>query len=285
MMVEKRPLLTILTHTLLIIGIVIMGLPIYVALVTSTQSMDTLNSAKDVIPLIPGHETLNNYKVALLGSSKYGLQPGLLLLWNSFCMAITIAVCKIIVAILSAYAIVYFKFRFRMVFFWLIYITLMLPVEIRIVPTFNIIVNLGMLNKFSGLTLPLIASATATFMFRQFFMTIPRQYVEAASIDGAGPIRFFIDIILPLSKTNIVAMFVIMFIYGWNQFLWPLLVVSDNAQLHTIVVGLMQASDTLGNIPNWNFIMAQTMLATIIPVIIIIFMQRWFVKGLIETEK
>ncbi|MBK2124092.1 sn-glycerol-3-phosphate ABC transporter permease UgpE [Fangia hongkongensis] len=284
-MVERRPLLTFITHALLILGILIMALPLYVAFVTSTQSMEAINSAKGVIPMLPGGHMIENYKIALTGSTHFGVPPALLLLWNSFLMAMAIAVGKIVLAIISAYAVVYFNFRFRMVFFWLIFLTLMLPVEIRIVPTYNIVVNLGMLNTFSGLTLPLIASATATFMFRQFFMTIPRQYAEAASIDGAGPIRFFIDVVLPLSKTNIVALFIVMFIYGWNQFLWPLIITSSDPALHTIVMGLMQVSDTLGNIPNWNYIMAEVILATIIPVAIIIIMQRWFVKGLIETDK
>ena len=285
MMVERRPILTLLTHALLIVGIIIMVLPVYVAFVTSTQSMEAINSAKEVIPLLPGAHMVENYKVALVGSTQYGIPPGVLLLWNSFLMALAIALGKIVLAVISAYAVVYFNFRFRMLFFWMIFMTLMLPVEVRIVPTYNIVVNLGMLNSFSGLTLPLIASATATFMFRQFFMTIPKQYAEAASIDGAGPIRFFIDVVLPLSKTNIVALFIVMFIYGWNQFLWPLIITSSDASLHTIVMGLMQVSDTLGNIPNWNYIMAEVILATLIPIVIVIIMQRWFVKGLIETDK
>ena len=285
MMVERRPILTLLTHALLIVGIIIMVLPVYVAFVTSTQSMEAINSAKEVISLLPGAHMVENYKVALVGSTQYGIPPGVLLLWNSFLMALAIALGKIVLAVISAYAVVYFNFRFRMLFFWMIFMTLMLPVEVRIVPTYNIVVNLGMLNSFSGLTLPLIASATATFMFRQFFMTIPKQYAEAASIDGAGPIRFFIDVVLPLSKTNIVALFIVMFIYGWNQFLWPLIITSSDASLHTIVMGLMQVSDTLGNIPNWNYIMAEVILATLIPIVIVIIMQRWFVKGLIETDK
>ncbi|WP_440683579.1 sn-glycerol-3-phosphate ABC transporter permease UgpE [Cysteiniphilum halobium] len=285
MMVERRPVLTFMTHALLILGIVIMLLPIYVAFVTSTQSIETLNSATQVIPMLPGHDFVTNYQTALVGSSQYNIPPALLLLWNSFLMALAIAVGKIVLALISAYAVVYFNFRFKMLFFWAIFLTLMLPVEVRIVPTYDIVVNLGMLNTFAGLTLPLIASATATFMFRQFFMTIPRQYAEAAAIDGAGPIRFFIDVVLPLSKTNIVALFIVMFIYGWNQFLWPLIITSSDQSLHTIVMGLMQVADTLGQIPNWNFIMAEVMLATVIPVLIVIIMQRWFVKGLMETDK
>ena len=282
---RKKLLQTTFTHTILILGIIVMLLPIYIAFVTSTQTMNSINSAKGVIPLLPGHEFLHNYKIALFGSKEFGVPPALLLLWNSFLMAFSVAAGKIFLAILSAYAIVYFNFKFKLLFFWMIFLTLMLPIEIRIVPTYDITVNLGMLNSFTGLTLPLIASATATFMFRQFFMTIPQQYADAAAIDGAGPIRFFLDILIPLSKNNILALFIVMFIYSWNQFLWPLIITSSNPKLHTMIMALMQVSDTLGTIPHWNYIMAEVILATALPVAIIVLMQRWFVKGLIETDK
>lgn len=284
-MVERHSFLTFLSHFLLILAIIVMALPVYIAFTASSQTLASLSAAKHLIPLLPGNQLSNNYQVALLGNAAQGVPPGLLLLWNSLLMALAIAIGKILLAIFSAFSVVYFDFRFRKLFFWLIFMTLMLPVEVRIVPTYHVVVSLGLLNSFAGLTLPLIASATATFMFRQFFMTIPRQYVEAASIDGAGPLRFFFSILLPLSKTNMVALFIVMFIYGWNQFLWPLIITGSDAHLHTIVMGLMDLASTRGKLPHWNFVMAEVMLATLVPVMIVILLQRLFVKGLVETEK
>ncbi len=203
---------------------------------------------------------------------------------NSTVMALTIAVGKIIISILSAYAVVFFRFPFRMAFFWMIFITLMLPVEVRIVPTIQVITNLNMMNSYAGLTIPLIASATATLLFRQFFMTIPDELVEAAQIDGAGPMKFFRDMVLPLSVTNIAALFVILFLYGWNQYLWPLLIGTD-ARMQTIVIGMSKMIDSAGGPTDWNMVMATAMLALLPPVLVVVLMQRWFVKGLVETEK
>jgi sn-glycerol 3-phosphate transport system permease protein len=206
------------------------------------------------------------------------------LLFNSAVVAVGIAAGKIVISILSAFAIVFFRFRFRMVFFWLIFITLMLPVEVRIVPTYRIVADLHLIDTYGGLILPLIASATATFLFRQFFMTVPPELVEAARVDGATPMRFFRDILLPLSRTNIAALFVILFIYGWTQYLWPLLVTNDN-QLSTIIIALRRMISFGDADTPWTTVMVTTILAILPPVLVIVLMQRLFVKGLIETEK
>jgi sn-glycerol 3-phosphate transport system permease protein len=206
------------------------------------------------------------------------------MLCNSLIMALSIALGKIVISILSAFAIVYFDFRFRMFFFWMIFITLMLPVEVRIIPTFAVVADLGMLNTRLGLTVPLIASATATFMFRQVFLTVPDELLEAARMDGAGPLRFFKDILLPLSRTNIAALFVILFIYGWNQYLWPLLITTDK-DMYTIVMGIKQMLEAVEEAPEWHLITATTLLAQLPPVLVVVSMQHLFVKGLTETEK
>jgi sn-glycerol 3-phosphate transport system permease protein len=199
-------------------------------------------------------------------------------------MALLIAGGKIAISLLSAFAVVFFRFPLRMAAFWTIFITLMLPVEVRIIPTYQVIVNLDLFNSFTGLTLPLIASATATLLFRQFFLTIPDEYVEAAQLDGAGPLRFFRDILLPMSVTNIAAMAVILFIYGWNQYLWPLLIINDRS-METIVVGLAKMIGNGDSQNEWNTIMATAVLAMTPPVLVVVLMQRWFIKGLTETEK
>jgi sn-glycerol 3-phosphate transport system permease protein len=206
------------------------------------------------------------------------------MLFNSFVMATGIALGKIAISIVSAYAIVYFKFPFRKAAFWLIFMTLMLPVEVRIYPTYKIVSDLNLLDSYAGLTLPLIASATATLFFRQFFMTIPDELIEASKLDGAGPFKFFRDIVLPLSRTNIAALFVILFIYGWNQYLWPLLITTRD-DMQTVVVGIKKMIVTSDALTEWNIVMATAMLAMLPPVAIVILMQRWFVKGLVETEK
>jgi sn-glycerol 3-phosphate transport system permease protein len=206
------------------------------------------------------------------------------LMINSLIMALVIAVGKIAISIISAYAVVFFNFPLRMFFFWMIFVTLMLPVEVRIIPTYKVVTDLGMVNTFSGLTIPLIASATATLLFRQAFLTIPDELVEAAKIDGAGPMRFFWQMVLPLSKTNIAALFVILFIYGWNQYLWPLLI-TTNRSMETIVIGIVKMIGTSDAQTDWNLIMATAVLAMLPPVAVVVFMQRWFVKGLVETEK
>jgi len=203
---------------------------------------------------------------------------------NSLVMALVIAIGKIAISILSAYAVVFFSFPLRMTFFWMIFVTLMLPVEVRIIPTYEVVSNLGLINTYAGLTIPLIASATATLLFRQFFLTIPDELVEAAKIDGAGPLRFFWDTVLPLSRTNLAALFVILFIYGWNQYLWPLLVTTSR-DYETMVVGVSKMIG-VGDAQNeWNTIMATAVLTMLPPVAIVVLMQRWFVKGLVESEK
>ena len=281
-MIENRPTLNALTHVTLVIGIVIVIFPIYIAFVASTHE------ARDILMTVQGWFGTNfieNYTTALeKGKASTGSISVALMMWNSLIMALGIVVGKISISILSAYAIVYFRFPFRMFFFWMIFVTLMLPVEVRILPTYEVVANLGLLNTYPGLVLPLIASATATFLFRQFFLTIPDELAEAARVDGAGPFRFFFDILLPLSRTNIAALFVILFIYGWNQYLRPLLVTTEQ-NMTTIVMGIQAMLFVPDDINEWNITMATAILAMLPPVLIIIVMQRQFVKGLVETEK
>ncbi|WP_394168731.1 sn-glycerol-3-phosphate ABC transporter permease UgpE [Saccharospirillum alexandrii] len=283
-MVENRPWLTVTRHLVLILGVFIIGFPIWIALVASTNSSSEFVSG--LMPLWFGEEGFGNFRRVLSNEERVlGVSVSASwMMWNSFIMAMVIAVGKIVISILSAYAIVYFRFPFRKTCFWLIFLTLMLPVEVRILPTYEVVASLGMLNSYAGLTIPLIASATATFLFRQFFMSVPSSLMEAARIDGAGPYKFFKDILLPLSVNNIAALFVILFIYGWNQYLWPLLITTDE-DYYTIVMvikRLMSAGE--GNIP-WNIIMTTTILAMLPPVIVVLGMQKLFVKGLIEQEK
>ena len=282
-MVENRPLLNVLTHVVLIAGVLFTCFPIWMALVASTHGPEALSISP--IPLWFGDRALENYTQLLSGglAEAGGVPVGQMML-NSLVMALGITIGKISVSIIAAYAIVYFKFPFRMVFFWLIFITLMLPVEVRILPTFDVVTRLGMLNSYLGLCVPLIASATATFLFRQFFLTVPDELVEAARIDRAGPIRFFFDILLPLSRTNIAALFIILFIYGWNQYLWPLLVTTEE-RYYTVVMGIQRMVNSGEQLPVWHFIMGTAVLAMIPPVIVVIAMQRLFVRGLVESEK
>jgi sn-glycerol 3-phosphate transport system permease protein len=282
-MVENRPFLNFLTHLVLIIGVVIVVFPVYLAFIASTRAESDFVTG--VVPMLPGNFMLDNYGALLSsGASNAGAPPFLMMLANSLIMALIIAVGKIAISITSAYAIVYFKFPFRMLAFWAIFVTLMLPVEVRILPTFKVVADLGMLNSYAGLTIPLIASATATFLFRQFFLTIPDELMEAARVDGAGPMKFFRDILLPLSRTNIAALFIILFVYGWNQYLWPLLITTD-PQYYTVVMGIKRLASVLDGNTQWNLVMTGTILAGLPPVLVIIFMQRLFVKGLVETEK
>lgn len=282
-MIERRRGLTIFSHAVLWGGILVVVLPVYLAFVASTHPVENVMTAP--IPVLPGELFWENYRAVLTGEvANFGSAPVLLMMANSLVMALGIAAGKIAISVISAYAIVYFKFPLRPVFFWLIFFTLMLPVEVRIVPTFEVVSNLAMLNTYQGLIVPLIASATATFLFRQFFLTIPDQMLEAARIDGAGPIRFFFDIVLPLSRTNIAALFVILFIYGWNQYLWPLLVTTDQ-NMSTIVMGINNLVQVAESEPRWHYVMATTVLALIPPVVVIVLMQRQFVRGLVEQEK
>ena len=281
-MVEHRPWLTWFTHAALILGVVIIAFPIYVAFVASTHELDVL--LQSPIPLLPGSAFLENYTQALIGGADAVGVPVWVMMFNSLVMALGITIGKIAISMLSAFAIVYFRFRFRMTIFWMIFITLMLPVEVRILPTYKVVADLNMLDTYPGLILPLIASATATFLFRQIFLVVPDELTEAARIDGAGPIRFFVDILLPLSRTNIAALFVIMFVYGWVQYLWPLLITTDE-KLYTILIGINRMLAVGDAQAQWQIIMATTMLAMLPPVAIVIFMQKLFVKGLTETEK
>ena len=226
----------------------------------------------------------NYYRAVFVGGSRFMNQPVGVLLVNSFITAIGIAVGKIIISILSAFAIVYFRFPFRKTAFWIIFITLMLPVEVRIYPTYKVVADLRMLDTYAGLILPLIASATGTLLFRQFFMTVPDELLEASRIDGAGPLRFFWDTLLPLSMTTVAALFVIQFIYGWNQYLWPLLITTKDS-MQTIVIGIKKMLTTTDELAEWQLAMATAVLAMLPPVAVVIFMQRLFVKGLVETEK
>ncbi|MBI1173343.1 sn-glycerol-3-phosphate ABC transporter permease UgpE [bacterium] len=282
-MVERRPFLTFLSHAVLIMGILIVSLPVWLALVASTHGETAFTGG--TIPMLPGGEGWRNYSTMLgKGISTSGAPPLAAMMLNSLIMALGIAFGKIAISILSAFAIVYFRFPLRQLAFWTIFITLMLPVEVRILPTFKVVADLGLLNSYAGLTIPLIASATATFLFRQVFMTIPNELMEAARMDGAGPWRFFKDILVPLSRTNMAALFVILFIYGWNQYIWPLLITTD-ARFYTIVAAIKRMADVADALPQWNFVMAAVILAMVPPVVVVIGMQRLFVKGLIETEK
>ena len=271
-------------HFVLIIGVVVFAFPIYFALIGSTHDAATIATGR--MPLLPGDHALENYWQALTSGSGFRVSatPVRTLLINSLIMALVIAVGKIAISIISAYAVTFFDFPFRMFFFWMIFVTLMLPVEVRIIPTYKVVTVLGMVNTFSGLTIPLIASATATLLFRQVFLTIPDELVEAAKIDGAGPLRFFWQMVLPLSRTNIAALFVILFIYGWNQYLWPLLI-TTNRSMEIIVIGIVKMIGTSDAVTDWNLIMATAILAMLPPVAVVMFMQHWFVKGLIEIEK
>jgi sn-glycerol 3-phosphate transport system permease protein len=282
-MVENRPVLRFFQHLVLILGVVIVAFPLYVTFVASTLTLEQILTVP--MPLVPGDQLWNNYKQVLTaGSTRGASAPVSDMMLNSLIMALGIALGKIAISLISAFAIVYFRFPFRNFFFWMIFITLMLPVEVRIIPTYKVVADLGILNTHLGLTLPLIASATATFLFRQFFLTIPDELAEAARMDGAGPMRFFRDVMLPLSKTNMAALFVILFILGWNQYLWPLLITTEES-MYTVVIGIkrMIAGGDASN--EWNLIMATAMLAMLPPALVVILMQKWFVKGLVETEK
>ena len=280
-MVEHRPWLTVLTYIILILGCLLIAFPIYTTFVASTHTLDKIASS---FPFFPGGELIENYRQALtVGSGEVGATV-VRMMFNSAVMAFGIATGKIFISLLAAYAIVYFRFRLRMTFFWMIFITLMLPVEVRILPTYKVVSDLHMLDSYAGLILPLVASATATFLFRQFFMTVPDELCEAVRIDGGGPIRFFFDILLPMSRTSIAALFVILFIYGWNQYLWPLMITTDE-KYYTLFLGIKRMLDVGEGQADWHIIMASTMLAMIPPVFIVIFMQKLFIKGMTETEK
>jgi len=282
-MIERRPVLDVVSHLVLIGGAALVAFPLYVAFVASTQTLEQVMQMP--MSLLPGDQFIENYTQVLTAGSTTGSKAAVLdMLINSTVMALVVPIGKISISILSSFAIVYFRFPLRNFFFWMIFVTLMLPVEVRIIPTYKVMADLGLLNTYAGLTLPLIASATATFLFRQFFMTIPDELAEAARIDGAGPMRFFWDVVLPLSKTTMAALFVIQFIYGWNQYLWPLLITTDES-MYTAVIGIkrMIAGGDAAN--EWQLVMATAILAMLPPALVVLLMQKLFVKGLVETEK
>ena len=285
-MIERRPLATFLSHLIVMVGVLIVAFPVVLALVATTQTSEQIVQ-NFPMSMVPGDNIWSSFHQALFGgqTAKGNTLPAVApMLWVSLVSAIVISVGKIVISLLSAFAIVYFRFPFRNLIFWMIFITLMLPVEVRILPTYAVVSSLGMLDTYACLTLPLIASATATFLFRQFFLTVPDELVEAARMDGAVPMRFFLDILLPLSRTSIAALFVIQFIYGWNQYLWPLLV-TTREDMYPIVMGIRRLMAGGDASTEWNVVMATAILAMLPPALVVILMQKWFVKGLVDTEK
>ncbi len=283
-MVERHPFLDLISHALLALGVMVIVFPIYLALVGSTHSAQDM--AQSPIPIWFGQDAWLNYRTILFGEGPgvTSQVPVARMMWVSLVTALSIAFGKIVISLLSAFAIVYFNFPFRKAVFWGIFITLMLPVEVRIVPTYQVVADFGMINSFAGLTIPLIASATATFLFRQFFLTVPDELAEAAKMDGASPMQFFWDVLLPLSRTSIAALFVIQFIYGWNQYLWPLLM-STEERMYPIVMGIRSMTAGADSQVQWNLVMATAILAMLPPTLVVVLMQKWFVKGLVDTEK
>ena len=283
-MVERRTVFSrFLPHLVLLVGVAIVAFPVYLAIIGSTHESAVI--ANGQMPLWPGNTAFDTYyRTIVEGTGRTTREPVSTMLLNSLTMALLIAVGKIAISILSAYAVTYFRFPGRMAFFWLIFVTLMLPVEVRIYPTYKVAADLGLLDSMAGLTLPLIASATATLLFRQFFMTVPDELVEASKIDGAGPFRFFKDTLLPLSRTNMAALFVILFIYGWNQYLWPLLITTRD-DMQTIVIGIKKMIVTSDALTEWQVVMATAVLAMLPPIFVVVAMQKLFVRGLVETEK
>ena len=285
-MIENRPVARVLSHLVLILGVLIVAFPVYLTFIASTHTAKEI-AQNAPMSLLPGSNMVQSYSLALFGGQTDNgarTPPVAPMLWVSLVSALVISIGKIAISLLSAFAVVYFRFPLRNLVFWMIFVTLMLPVEVRILPTYKVVSDMGLLDTYAGLTIPLIASATATFLFRQFFLTIPDELVEAARIDGAGPMRFFWDVLLPLSRTSIAALFVIQFIYGWNQYLWPLLV-TTNEDMYPVVMGIKRMISGGDAANEWNIIMATAMLAMIPPALVVILMQKWFVKGLVDTEK
>jgi sn-glycerol 3-phosphate transport system permease protein len=285
-MIEKKKSGYWLSHLGLCLGVMFIFFPVWLAFVGSTVTQDDI--MQPPYPILPGPHLIENYSNALLNIAPEGYDrlsvPVFRMLLNSTIMALGITIGKLVISLLSAFAFVYFKFPGRKTFFWLIFLTLMLPIEVRIVPTYQVAANLGLLNSYAGLIFPLIASATATFLFRQFFLTIPNEMIEAARMDGASPMQFFRDILIPISKTNIAALFVILFVYGFNQYLWPLLI-TTSSDMQTIVIGLKHMIPTGDDFGHWPTIFSTAMLAMLPPVVIVIAMQKFFVKGLLESDK
>lgn len=283
-MIERNRLLDIISHAVLIVGVLVVVFPVYVAWVASTHSMAEV--LKTPMSLWPGGHALENYW-AVLSGERVGMgssAPVARMMWVSLVSALSIALGKIAISLLCAFAMVYFRFPGRMLVFWAVFVTLMLPVEVRIAPTYQVIADLSMLNSYAGLTVPLMASATATFLFRQFFLTVPDELVEASRMDGATPMQFFRHVLLPLSSTSIAALFVIQFIYGWNQYLWPLLV-TTNEQMYPVVIGIKRMISGGDAQTEWHMVMATAVLAMLPPAVVVMLMQKWFVKGLVDSEK
>ena len=281
-MIENRKGFDLFCHAVLILGVALIAFPVYVAFCAASMNEQQVFSVP--LSLVPSTHFIENITRVWSHGAGDAASPFGRMLLNSLVMALAISFGKIAVSIISAYAIVFFRFPFRNTAFWLIFVTLMLPVEVRIFPTVQVASSLHLINSYAGLTLPLIASATATFLFRQFFMTLPDELMDAARIDGAGPLRFFRDVVLPLSKTNIAALFVITFIYGWNQYLWPILV-SSEPSMTTAVVGIKTMIGQGETATEWHRVMAATLLAMLPPLVVVIAMQRWFVRGLVDAEK
>jgi len=281
-MIENRRGFDLFCHGVLIIGVLLVIFPVYIAFCAATMNEQEVFSVP--ISLLPSSHLWSNIHTVWTHGSGNAASPFGRMLFNSLVMALVIAIGKIAVSILSAYAIIFFRFPFKNVAFWIIFVTLMLPVEVRIFPTVQVVSLMQLSNTYAGLTLPLIASATATFLFRQFFLTLPDELIEAARIDGAGAWRFFWDILLPLTKTQIAALFVITFIYGWNQYLWPILI-TNQPSMQTAVVGIKSMIATGDTATEWQLVMAATLLAMLPPLVVVLAMQHWFVRGLVDSEK
>jgi len=281
-MLDRDPVMKVVTYLVLCAGVAIIALPVWVTFVASTQTLEQVLAAP--MSLVPGDRFLANYAEVLAAGAGNSGAPVARMLGNSLLMAMVIAVGKILISLLSAFALIYFRFPLKKLAFWMVFVTLMLPVEVRIMPTYEVMSTLGLIDTYTGLTLPLIASATATFLFRQFFMTVPDEMAEAAKIDGAGPMRFFFHILVPLSRTNIAALFVILFVYGWNQYLWPLLVTTQES-MYPVVIGIKRMISGGDAATEWQLVMATAMLAMLPPVAVVVLMQKWFVKGLVDSDK
>lgn len=280
-------------HIILIIGAVFLLLPVWVVIASSTHTSAYI--AQHGVQFWFGDHFLQTYKELLQGISSLGASTGehgikstsgFIMLKNSFILGLGFAIGKIVLSMMAAYAIVYFRFPLGTLFFWIIFSSLLLPLEVRIIPSYEIVAQMGLVNTYTGLILPLIASATATFFFRQFYLSIPEELIEAARLDNAGPFRFFKDILLPLSKTMIAAIFIIMFVVGWNQYLWPILMTTDS-DFKTLLLGIKDIVNVLeeGKIPEYNRAFALVVLSIIPPVLIVVFLQKWFIKGLVESDK
>lgn len=276
----------ITTHMILITGAIFLTLPVWVAFASSTHSAESI--LRDGLQFWPGGHFLENYKqVLFVEGGVMKKVTALQMTGNSLILGIGFSVGKVVISMLAAYAIVYFRFRAAVPLFWLIFMTLLLPLEVRIIPSYKVVADLGLLDTRTGLILPLIASATGTFFFRQFFRSVPDEILEAARLDGATPWRFFIDILVPLSKTMIAAILIIMFVVGWNQYLWPL-IMTTKEENYTLVIGIKQIYQVLaegGELPQFQKAFALTILATLPPVLVVLVFQKWFVKGLVESEK